>query len=368
MSQTVPPVPSGVNENYPQYYGYYSEVNIDTSPTNDFLVAQFDGNCPANTTAIPPGSWTFSFNAYSFLTADPTVAVPIKMYVDVYKISHSPGNIIGDTHLRAVDISGLTDTPYRITFQIEDALNILPSDTIHVNFMCSYANPGTTVQFWTEGDSISQVITTFAPQSGPSGPPGETGPTGLTGETGPAGPPGLPGVDGTNGTLIPTGTVVAFIGNTAPFGWVLCDGSSYSINDPVYQSLCEVLNTNRWGNVGPSNFRVPDLRQKVIVGAMGAGILYSGPYGVSDTGGEEKHTLTTNEMPTHSHTITDPGHVHGSISQGTGFAATDGGNGNRANQGSTTTAVTNITINNTGGGDPHNNMPPYVVLNYIIKL
>ena len=353
MSQNVPSAPSAPNQNYPQYYGYYSEVSIETSPTNDFLVAQFDGNSPINTSAIPTGSWTFTFNAYSFLTADPSVAVPVKMYVDVYKNTHSPGNIIGDTHVRAIDISGLTDTPYSITFQIEEALNITPSDTIHVNFMCSFADPGTTVQFWTEGDSISQVITTFAPQSGPAGPPGATG---VTGETGPTGPPGLPGTPGTGGTLMPPGSIIAYGGTTAPFGWLLCDGSPYSSGvDPIFQPLYSVIGTTfGTGDNTPSSFNVPDLRQKTIFG-VGANTATHN-FNIGAIGGEENHQLTVNEMPAHTHTVDAP------ITQnGQNFAG--GGSVSSIQPGQSA-----ITSSSTGGGLVHNNMPPYVAINYIIKL
>lgn len=357
--QIPPAYPTSPNPIYNAYYGYYTQKDLPAASINN-LIGQFIGYAPTGVTAIPPGAWSFSFNAYSFLTANDGMPVSTsKMYVVVYKTASNGTNNtpIGSTINRPITINNITDTPYTIAFEIPTAISIMSTDKIYVEFYLSTVTNGTSTQFWTEGDSVSQVITTFAPQSGPSGPPGATGATGLSGQTGPTGPPGI------NGTVMPTGSITAYAGLVAPSGWVLCDGSAYSTTNPVYVALWDVLKLSPFGMASTGYFKVPDLRQKFILGAdSGAS------YTVAATGGEKEHTLTTNEMPAHSHTITDPGHVHGSISQGTGFAATDGGNGNRANPGSTTNSVTSITINTTGGGLPHNNMPPYLVLNYIIKL
>lgn len=361
-SQTPPPYPTAPNPNYTAYYGYYTQKDLPTPSINN-LLGQFIGAAPTGVTAIPPGTWNFSFNAYSVLAFDGiTPVLTSTVYVVVYKTASDGTNsvAIGSTINRPITLNNITDTPYHIMFSIPAAISILPTDKIYVEFYVSTTTTGTSTQFWTEGDSVSQVTTTFAPQSGPSGPPGASGATGLPGQTGPTGPAG------TNGTTMPPGSITAYAGSGTPEdgGWVLCDGSPYSGNDSMYIALFSAIGTTYGVGPGPNGFRVPDLRQKFILGAGNVA-----PYNRGSTGGEETHLLTISEMPAHSHTITDPGHVHGSISQGTGFAAADGGNGNRANPGgSTTNSVTSITINTTGGGIAHNNMPPYFALNYIIKL
>jgi microcystin-dependent protein len=71
-------------------------------------------------------------------------------------------------------------------------------------------------------------------------------------------------------------------------------------------------------------------------------------------------------MPSHTHTINDPGHIHGQGATN-GGAVLIGGGANKADQNNTTTATTGITINPTGLGLAHNNMQPYVVVTFIIK-
>lgn len=85
------------------------------------------------------------------------------------------------------------------------------------------------------------------------------------------------------------------------------------------------------------------------------------------TGGESNHVLSSNEMPSHTHTVTDPGHVHvidkastaGGDGSGLAFSSTSVSNSTGVHN--TTTGVTN---QNTGGGASHNNLQPYLVVYY----
>lgn len=89
------------------------------------------------------------------------------------------------------------------------------------------------------------------------------------------------------------------------------------------------------------------------------------------TGGEANHTLITNEIPSHTHTTTDPGHNH-SIAVSTVGVTTGSGqavaNLVSSTQTNTTTSTTGITNTNTGGGLSHNNMQPFILGTWYVKL
>lgn len=188
---------------------------------------------------------------------------------------------------------------------------------------------------------------------GPAGPTGPVGPRGATGERGPAGPAGAAGA-------VPPGTVTAFAGSTAPSGWLLCDGQSYLIS--TYRDLYNAIGTT-YGGYGQS-FQVPDLRGRFPVGKD------TGTFAaLGGKGGEEKHTLTISEMPAHQHSGNDRAWHDRQKRNGqqwfTGLNH-DGGNwmANVANDALTSQDTATGT---TGGSQPHNNLPPYLSLNFIIK-
>jgi microcystin-dependent protein len=168
----------------------------------------------------------------------------------------------------------------------------------------------------------------------------------------------------------PTGTILPFAGSVAPSGYQLCDGSS--LNRSSYSKLFAVIGTT-YGSADGASFKVPDLRGRTIIGAGTGSGLSTRTLGAN--GGAETHTLTINEMPSHNHTINDPSHAHTSY-----IGRDDGNNSNIDGQAppgdaaanrlgaATTSSTTGISINNNGGGAAHNNMQPYTVLNYIIKL
>jgi len=114
------------------------------------------------------------------------------------------------------------------------------------------------------------------------------------------------------------------------------------------------------------------------MGSAAAGRLTSSYFGVSATvlgaaGGVESHTLTTAQLPAHSHGVTDTGHAHVQQfpSGGGGGQASAGGSSNGSPTSgniSTATAVTGITINNAGGGTGHNNVQPTMLTTIYIKL
>ncbi len=152
---------------------------------------------------------------------------------------------------------------------------------------------------------------------------------------------------------LPPGMIVPYAGSTAPDGWLLCDGSAYDIT--TYSNLYNVIGTT-YGGSG-SNFNLPDLCGKVPIGTSPSHLLAS-------SGGAETHTLTEGEMPSHNHLL-------GARLNGVGSILSTNNTLYKINNMYTATDpdtfLRTSTISSTGGGQAHNNMQPYITLNYIIK-
>lgn len=166
--------------------------------------------------------------------------------------------------------------------------------------------------------------------------------------------------------LTPVGMISPFAGSSAPDGWLLCHGQA--VSQTTYAALFGVIgSTYDVSSPGAGNFRVPDLRGRVVAGVdnMGgsdAGRLSwqndlgtVGPSSKSTDGGAQTHTLTTGEIPAHSHAFNR--NTFGGGAQGAAVY-------DLVNLGDF--GVTDST-QNTGGGGAHNNMQPTMLLNYIIK-
>lgn len=160
----------------------------------------------------------------------------------------------------------------------------------------------------------------------------------------------------------PVGTVAMFAGQNCPDGWTWCNGATFKTSQ--YPTLYSIIGNYYGGDRAAGTFAVPNMTYRMPVG-WGEGA--PGVYGtVGSTGGEEVHTLTFNEMPSHGHDI--------SATQigwnTTGVFATNIGAGSgwdylgRADGSEKTRAV----AQNSGGGQPHNNMPPYLVIKFMICL
>ena len=155
------------------------------------------------------------------------------------------------------------------------------------------------------------------------------------------------------------GTIVPYGGESAPQGWLMCNGNS--VNSTNYQDLFNVIG-HTYGGSG-DNFNLPDLEGRVPVGKNTDTFNALGK-----TGGEEKHTLSIGEMPSHNHDITESEHSHDiPVRDGTSMGHVGTGNAKQSKTYHTGGSKTNITINNKGDGNAHNNLQPYLVINYIIK-
>lgn len=170
---------------------------------------------------------------------------------------------------------------------------------------------------------------------------------------------------------VPTGVIAPFAGAAAPAGWALCNGQALSRT--TYAALFAALGTTYGAGDGTTTFNLPNLAQRVPAGLDAAQTEFNA---LGKTGGARTHTLAAAEsgVRNHGHGVNDPGHIHN-----TGHALIATG---MANQGAGTGfdwgpldlnqfgAYTGISIQ--GSGDSaaqaaHNNLQPYVVVNYIIK-
>lgn len=135
------------------------------------------------------------------------------------------------------------------------------------------------------------------------------------------------------------GVIMPYVTTNAPGGTLACDGSRHARAD--YPTLYAAIDSTY--HDGPDHFYVPDLRDRFLLG--------SGARAVGSSGGEETHLLTIQEMPAHQHSEVPA--VTTLINGGLEAPATASAPG----IGST---------GMTGGGLPHNNMPPYSVVKYCI--
>ena len=213
----------------------------------------------------------------------------------------------------------------------------------------------------------------------------------------------LQGISLATGGVAP-GIISQFAGATAPPGYLLCQGQTLSTT--TYSNLFSAIGYTYGG--GGADFKVPDLQSRIPVG-KGPDTEFDA---LGETGGAKEVTLSSSQIPAHSHpntlsdnTVASSGHSHGPGSYAAGIGATNnniaaigyvasfirgggpgqstytitGGIGGAQNfnhytpvygdsagpSGTTTVGITNA--NNTGGGEAHTNLQPYIVVNYIIK-
>jgi microcystin-dependent protein len=180
-----------------------------------------------------------------------------------------------------------------------------------------------------------------------------------------------------------TGVVLDYALSTPPSSkWLMCYGQPLLEGDAAAARLRAKLIADGFphGQSG-SDPLVPDVRERATAGwgNMGgtpAGRLTVAGSGIDGSvlgasGGAQSVTLTTLQMPAHGHTVTDPGHTHtintpsGTPVQAGGITADAGATSSPRNS---SQASTGITIADAGGGLPHNNTQPTLIMNKIIRL
>jgi microcystin-dependent protein len=165
------------------------------------------------------------------------------------------------------------------------------------------------------------------------------------------------------------GQLIMFAGNFAPRNWAFCQGQLMAISQNT--ALFSILGTTYGGN-GVTTFGLPDLRGRVPVGTgQGPGL---SNIILGEMSGEPTHTLISTEMPQHNHLIN--GNNSGlansaaptSNSLGIGVVPSSNTPVNMYNNAAPNTALNAQSCGFAGGSQPHNNMQPYLGMNYIICL
>ena len=154
-------------------------------------------------------------------------------------------------------------------------------------------------------------------------------------------------VDGTAGQtfLVPSGAILPYGAANAPDNYLLCDGTEVSRSE--YSTLFSIIGTTYGVGNGSTTFNLPNLQGKVPVGFDSTQTEFDA---LGETGGAKTHTLTVDEMPAHTHAA-------GVVTGGVGGAPEANASG----------SGTSINTGSTGGDGAHNNLQPYITLNYIIK-
>jgi len=159
------------------------------------------------------------------------------------------------------------------------------------------------------------------------------------------------------------GEIRIFAGNFAPAGWMFCDGQLLPISENTV--LFQLIGTT-YGGDGQSTFALPDLRGRVPL-HQGQGPGTSNRI-LAENGGTETVTLTTQQIPIHTHPAT--------CSSGGGTPSSDPNNATWAagdvnmysNAATTGNVGGGLPSAITGGSQPHDNLAPFLCVNYIISL
>lgn len=153
------------------------------------------------------------------------------------------------------------------------------------------------------------------------------------------------------------GEIRIFAGNFAPVGWAFCNGQLMAISEN--ETLFQLIGTT-YGGDGQATYALPDLRGRIP-------LHQGGGFTLAETGGSESITLTTSQLPAHTHPL---------------MASTAAGTQNSPSN-SVTAASSSVTlytgdvtdsnmaaaaVGSIGGSQPHNNFQPYLCLNFIISL
>jgi microcystin-dependent protein len=153
-----------------------------------------------------------------------------------------------------------------------------------------------------------------------------------------------------------------FAGNFAPAGWAFCNGALIPISEN--DALFNLIGTT-YGGDGQNTFALPNLQSRVPV--------HVGPgFALAQTGGAETVTLTTAQMPAHNHIVQANSNAGTSNNPSGNVLATQGGDAQAPSlyipTPTSQQALSPSEVGSAGGSQPHDNMIPFLVINFIISL
>ena len=142
------------------------------------------------------------------------------------------------------------------------------------------------------------------------------------------------------------GEIRMYAGSSTPNGWLFCDGAAISREE--YSELFGILGENFGNGDGSSTFNLPDFRGRSPIGVgQGSGL---SERSLADSGGEEEHTLSVAELPSHTHRVAGSNEGSGTFTTNYGLdPIADGRN-----------------TEYVGGDEGHENMPPFLCIGFII--
>jgi len=159
---------------------------------------------------------------------------------------------------------------------------------------------------------------------------------------------------------LPVGILLPFAGSTSPDRWLLCAGQE--VSRETYANLFAVIGESYGIGDGGTTFNLPDLRGRIPMGLDNMGgssanrVENSAADSLGGNAGEDMHQLTVEELANHNHALNE--YAGNSGIDGASLSTSSGQYDYQLSTGK---------IQSAGGNQPHNNMPPYLSLNYIIK-
>ncbi len=153
------------------------------------------------------------------------------------------------------------------------------------------------------------------------------------------------------------GEIRMFAGNFSPAGWASCNGQLLPISEN--ETLFQLIGTT-YGGDGEETFALPNLQSRIPI-HQGNGFI------LAETGGAEEITLTTNQIPSHTHPLlVNPG--AGTSNSPTDHVLAASPTLDMYRETNPSVALAANMVNPTGGSQPHTNLQPYLVINFIISL